>query len=114
MSAIDLIPILAPEFVGDPRLEAVIAMLTPQVSVEHCYFDQVLALMAAHTLSLADRGGSSSGPIVSESEGGLSRTYGGGSQGSGPNGSTGYGQEVDRLNRLCYGLSARTAWVDWA
>lgn len=109
MSAADLIPLLAPEYKDDPRLAASIALAITTVNPNHCYYDQVVALTAVHTLALADRGGSSSGPVVSESEGGLSRTYAGSKTGSGPNGSTSYGMEIDRLDRLCFGFSARTA-----
>lgn len=111
MAAIDLIPILAPEFVGNPNLSGAILMAETLVSVDHCYRDQVIALVAAHYLTIAGLGGAASGQVLSETEGGLSRTFAAASTSSGGMGKTSYGQEVERLNRLCYGLTARTAWL---
>ena len=116
MAAIDLIPLLAPAYVDDPRLQAAIDLVTPQVNPNHCYLDQVIALLAAHTLSLADRGAEFagvSGAIQSMSEGGLSISFGSSSSAAGSLDGTTYGSEVNRLNRLCYGMVARTAWVPW-
>ena len=115
MSAIDLIPILAPAYVNDARLPAAIEMAQTQVAAGHCYYDQVVALLAAHTLSVADRGAEFagvSGNVQSMSEGGLSISFGNSSDISGSLGSTTYGNEIDRLNRLCYGFTARTAWIE--
>lgn len=106
-----LIPILAPEFVDDDRMEGALLIAAKQVDLDHCYHDEVVVLLAAHLLAGADRGGTG-GAIKSESEGGLSRTFAdAGASGDGL-GLTSYGQEVSRLNRLCYGLTARTAWGD--
>lgn len=107
MAAADLIPVIAPELVGNAQLAAAIEMAGAQVSSSHCYRDVVIANMAAHILTVGGRGGSG-GAITSETEGGLSRSYGAAKTDG--LAATSYGQEVERLNRLCYGLSARTAW----
>lgn len=114
MAIEDLIPILAPAFVDDPRMPAAIALADTQVAPDHCYHDQVVVLTAAHFLTVADRGaeyGGVGGNVVSMSEGGLSLSFGNNGALAGSLGSTSYGTEIDRLNRLCYGMSARTAWI---
>ena len=107
MPAADLIPVIAPELEGNAQLSGAIEIASAQVAASHCYRDVVIANLAAHILTLAGRGGSG-GAVASESEGSLSRSF------SAPRtdgmAATSYGQEVERLNRLCYGLSARTAW----
>ena len=107
MPAADLIPVIAPELVGNANLPAAIIIASAQVSANHCYRDVVIANLAAHILTLAGRGGSG-GAVSSETEGSLSRSF----TAAKTDGlaTTSYGQEVERLNSLCYGLSARTAW----
>ena len=107
MAAIDLIPVIAPDLVLNDGLAAAIEMAGAQVAANHCYREVVIANMAAHILTIGARGGSG-GAITAESEGGLSRSYGAAKTDG--LAATSYGQEVERLNRLCYGLSARTAW----
>lgn len=113
MAIEDLIPILAPEFVNDSRMPAALTLAGTNVAVDHCYHDQVVVLMAAHILTMADRsadGNSQVGAATSLREGGLSVSFGD-SGVAGPLGTTGYGVEIDRLNKLCYGLGAMTAWT---
>ena len=107
MPAADLIPIIAPELAGNANLPGAVEIASAQVSASHCYRDVVIANLAAHILTLAGRGGSG-GAVASETEGSLSRSF----SVSRTDGlaATSYGQEVERLNSLCYGLSARTAW----
>jgi hypothetical protein len=107
MPPVDLIPVIAPELVGNAMLAGALTLATGQVSPGHCYRDQVIAYLAAHTLTLAARRGSG-GAITSEAEGALSRSYG--ATRTDGLAATAYGQEVARLNQLCYGLSARTGW----
>lgn len=110
MAAIDIIPIIAPELVGNANLSGAITMADGQVAADHCYRDSAIANLAAHILTLSKRGGSS-GAVTSKSEGSLSIGYG--SQAViGALGTTSYGQELTRLNRLCYGVSARTGWIN--
>lgn len=107
----DLIPIIAPELVGNCNLYGAIDMAEEQVAAGHCKRTQAVAYLAAHILTVAGRGGTG-GAVTSETEGSLSRGYGvaGGVVGMTRLDSTSYGNEVQRLNRLCYGLSARTGW----
>lgn len=108
MAAVDLIQIVAPELAGNANLNGAITMAEGQVAANHCQRESAVAYLAAHILTIAGRGGTG-GAVTSETEGSLSRSFG--STGSTDGlGSTSYGQEVQRLNRLCYGLSARTGW----
>ena len=106
MAAADLIPIIAPELVGNANLAGAIAMAGDQLAADHCRREQAVAYMAAHILTIATRGGTG-GAVTSETEGSLSRGFGT-AGGMTRLDSTAYGQEVARLNRICYGLSART------
>lgn len=119
-----LIALLAPAYAEDPRMPAAILLAEQEVDPNHCYHDRVVVLLAAHMLEMADRGatgggeegGAASGQVVkSMSEGGLSISYGsdfnaGSSSGTSLD-STTYGQEVLRLNQLCYGITAQTGWI---
>lgn len=106
MAAVDLIPLIAPELAGNVMLSDAIALAESEIAADHCRRDAAVANLAAHTLTIAARGGSA-GPVTSESEGSLSRSYGV-DVGSGALDSTSYGKELKRLNRICYGFSART------
>ena len=110
MAAIDLIPIIASELVGHANLAGAITMAEGQIAADHCFLDEVVAYTAAHILTVAGRSGSG-GAIASETEGSLSRSFAAGGDGAGL-GSTSYGLEVKRLNRLCYGFSARTGYSE--
>lgn len=99
--------VLAPAYVDDVRLELAIEIADAEVAANHCQRERVVVLLAAHMLAMADRAGSG-GAVASESEGGVSVSY------TAPAtddllASTAYGQEVIRLNRMCFGMSAMTA-----
>ena len=113
MAAIDLIPIIAPELAGHAGLAGAVTMAEGQIAADHCFLDQVVAYTAAHILTVAGRGGTG-GAVTSETEGGLSRSFGvaGGVVGATRLDSTAYGLEAQRLNRLCYGFSARTGYSE--
>ena len=110
MAAVDLIPVIAPELVGNANLAGAITLADGQIAADHCYRDAAVANLAAHILTLAKRGGSA-GAVTSKAEGSLSIGYGAQAV-MGALGTTAYGQELTRLNRLCYGLSARTGWIN--
>ena len=105
-----LVAILAPQFVDDPRMTYAMQIAGEEVSLSHCYRDRVVVLLAAHMLEMGDRAGAS-GSVASRSEGGLSISFNSGNS-SGLLADTSYGLEVQRLNLLCYGFSARTAWQE--
>ena len=109
-----LLAILAPSFAGDPRLPGALALAITRVAPGHCFRSQVIALLVAHMLQTADIAalGGGGGAITSMKEGGLSITYSD-SKDIGGTGftSTRYGQEIQRLNHLCYGMTATTGWV---
>jgi len=107
MAAADLIPIIAPELAGNTSLSDAITMVEGEVAAAHPYRDRVIANMAAHVLTLASRGGAG-GVVTGETEGSLSRSFGA-MDGATRLDSTAYGQEAMRLNRLAYGMTARTA-----
>lgn len=100
-----LAKVVAPEFACDDRFSAALTLAALEVSPTHCYRDKVVVLLAAHMLAMADRSALASGPVSSMSEGGLSISFAGGS-----NMPTPYGNEIRRLNRLCYGITAMTGW----
>lgn len=97
-----LLPILAPDFVGDPRIAGAIILAEEEVAPDHCFHDRVVILMAAHMLALADGGGTGSGQVTSKREGQLAITYGEGNS-SDPLDLTSYGREAKRLTLLCAG-----------
>ena len=109
MAAVDLIPVIAPELTDNPQLAGALVIAESRVAADHCQREQAVAYMAAHVLTIAGRGGAG-GAVASETEGSLSRSFSTGSGDTGGLGSTAYGQEVQRLNRICYGMSARTGW----
>ena len=97
-----LLPIIAPDFVGDPRIVGAVALAEGEVAADHCFRNRVLILMAAHMLALADGGGTGSGQITSKREGQLAITYGEGNS-SDPLDTTSYGREAKRLTLICAG-----------
>lgn len=101
-----IVSIVAPAFAADPRLAATVALVGPQVATDHCFHDQAVVLLAAHTLAIADDG-SAGGLATSMREGGLAVTFSA-ETGSGPLDSSSYGRELQRLNLLCYGFAAMT------
>lgn len=103
----EITAVYAPAFVDDSRMPIAIEIAGKQVATNHCFHDEVVVLLAAHMLEMGDRAGSG-GAVTSRSEGGLSISF---AAGSGLLGTTSYGQEVERLNHLCYGLTARTGWL---
>jgi hypothetical protein len=106
------VDVLAPQYSNDPRMDAAMQMAAKLVNPTHCYYDEVVVLLAAHMLSLGDRAGVG-GAVASKSEGELSISYHAPPSASegGLLGGTPYGQQVLNLNQLCYGMTARTAWM---
>lgn len=102
-----MVQVLAPAFAEDVRMELAIEVAGEEVAANHCYRARVVVLLAAHMLAMADRAGSG-GAVASESEGGVSVSYTA-ARSDDALASTSYGQEVLRLNRLCFGMSAMTA-----
>lgn len=103
MTAANLIPLLAPDFSNDPRLSIAIELAAGEVRDDHPYLDRVVALIAAHILTMANRRGSG-GAVTGASEGGLSMSFAPIGD-IGQLGSTAYGQEVHRLNLVAYGTA---------
>lgn len=109
MAAADLIPIIAPSLADNDNLSGAISMAEDMVAADHPYYDQVTAYLAAHILTLAANSSNAMGPVSSKSENNVSISYAVSSDADYLD-LTIYGKEVRRLNRLAYGLSARTAW----
>lgn len=104
------VSVLAPEYANDPRMPAAMLLASEEVSSSHCYRERVVVLLAAHMLSMGDRAGVG-GAVASKREGDLSVAFSQPIIGDrGLLADTGYGQEVQRLNRLCYGMTAMTGW----
>ncbi len=104
----ELLPVLAPAYVGSASIAAAVELAELEVAADHCYCDQVVVLMAAHKLTLG-ASGAQTDRVKSKTEGDVSITYetSGESVGAGLAG-TGYGREALRLTQLCYGFSAMT------
>lgn len=120
-----LVDLLAPAYKDDTRWPEALLLAADEVSPDHCYRDRVIVLLAAHMLEIADKGvsagsgmgsGSTTQQVQTKKEGDISVTYfenkqqADTSDSSGALGQTAYGAEVLRLNRLCFGMTARTAW----
>ena len=75
------------------------------------------ALYAAHLLSLSTRSGQGGaaalGPVTSEKEGDLQRSYGGLKGGDTILGSTTYGQQYLDLTKVCSGAAIMTRVTPW-
>ena len=106
----ELIAIIAPELVGNANLAAAIAYAETVIPADHCRRDAAVANMAAHMLTLGIRGGGISGAVSSVKEGDLAVSYGASSSTDALS-QTSYGMELSRLNRICYGFTARTGWM---
>lgn len=105
----EILEAIAPELKGDENLIAHVNLADQETGkVFGDSRDHAVALLAAHTLTLSKRGGSG-GPVTGESEGSLSRSYGG-IQGASQLDSTSYGMELNRLRRS-HIFAARTVRV---
>ena len=109
MTPLEAMEVIAPDLAASPQAAAAIALASTQVNATHCYYDAVVANLAAHMLAMAVRQGST-GAVTSKREGDLAISFAAPSVALSDLQATSYGQEVDRLNRLCYGLSARFAF----
>jgi len=115
MEAQDILAAIAPELANDPNNAAHINLADGQTgAVFGDQRDYAVALLAAHTLTIANRGksvGGIAGNVSSLKEGQLSVGFAGGAEVvSGSLGSTSYGEELLRLRRQ-YVMGARTRAV---
>jgi len=112
VSASALFDSLAPHLANDPNKNTHLALAAQNINP--CFYGNntayVTALLAAHTLTLSNRAGSSagaSGNITSIKEGDLAISYGGtasGGSGGGYNTTT-YGQQLEDLRKSSSGPS---------
>jgi mevalonate kinase len=103
MSAADLLLVIAPEF-DNIDTSGALAIAEIQVGVNLCGDTRPLlvAYLAAHILTIAQRASGSGGDITSITEGHASITYSSGSAKITTGLSrTNYGQEFDRLSKGC-------------
>lgn len=98
-TVIENIALISPDFSSLNNLQDYIDLAETLVSEKVCQRTLAVAFMTAHLIELANRGGSVSGAITSESEGALSRSYG--TAGGFLLSSTPYGLEYLRLLRSC-------------
>lgn len=115
MEAWNILDAIAPEFANNPLKDIHLELAEGQTgTVFGAQRDHAVALLAAHTLTLANRGksvGGVAGAVSSLSEGQLSVGFSGSSDaGKGSLGSTSYGEELLRLRRQ-YVMGARTRAV---
>ena len=117
MTPLEYFRLLAPEFasVADATVNSWLTMAGNLIAVgcldaERAAMAQ--ALYAAHLLSLTTRSGQGGaaalGPVTSEREGDLSRTYATIKGGDTLLGSTSYGQQYIDLTRPCFGVNIMT------
>lgn len=78
MTPLQIVEARAPEFEGEARLTDLLVLAETRVASDWgAVRGQVLALLVLHWLTLETRsGGGAPGPVISESEGQLSRSYG--------------------------------------
>lgn len=113
MTALETLLALAPCYTASERITGLISMAEAETSqtAYGAFRAKAVALLALHWLALSARGkGAAAGPITSEAEGDLSRSYA--APAATPGGadslaSTSWGQELQRLRRGCF-LGHRT------
>ena len=97
----DIFDMYAPQYTDDSRKTLAITLAKDEI--KQCVFgdnyNKAVALLAAHELTVADRGGDP-GAIAAKREGQLSISYFTAS-GSGPLSFTSYGQQLQRLRDQC-------------
>ena len=117
MTELDYFRLLAPEFssVTDTTVNqwmSVAGNLTETGCLDTERAAMARALYAAHMLSLTTRSGQGGaaalGPVTSEEEGDLQRSYGGLKGGDTDMGQTSYGQQYLDITRACFGAAIMT------
>lgn len=111
MTAETTLDAIAPELASAPNKSAHLDLAEAQTSAT-AYGDSreyAVALLAAHSLTIASRNGASGGAVSSLQEGNLSISYSD-AQGSIGLSATSYGVELQRLRRQ-YIMTARTRLV---
>lgn len=110
MTPAQVFAVIAPQYGTDPRAVWAMELAVEQIPLDHCFYGSAVANLAAHMMAVGDRAGVG-GAVTGRSEGALSISFSS-EVASGLLGGTAYGQELMRLNRLCYGITARTGWID--
>jgi len=117
MTALEYFRLLAPEFasVADATVNQWLSVAGNLVNVGCLDAERAamaLALYAAHMLSLSTRSGQGGaaalGPVTSEKEGDLQRSYGGLKGGDTYLGQTSYGQQYLDVTAACFGSAIMT------
>ena len=117
MTPLEYFRLLAPEFasVADATVNSWLTMAGNLIAVGCLDAERAAmarALYAAHLLSLSTRSGqcgaAAMGPVTSEKEGDLQRSYGGLKGGDTILGSTTYGQQYIDVTRPCFGVNIMT------
>lgn len=117
MTELEYFRLLAPEFssVDDATVNRWLSVAGNLVNVGCLDAERAAmarALYAAHMLSLSTRSGQGGaaalGPVTSEKEGDLQRSYGGLKGGDTYLGSTSYGQQYLDVTKACFGAAIMT------
>jgi hypothetical protein len=99
LTIIDIIVLRNPALTGDSRLDDMIELA--ETRIKECTFgnnyNEAVALYVLHMYEVSDRGGSG-GPVTSEKEGQLSRSFGATASNASLD-STSWGQELKALIR---------------
>lgn len=106
MTVVEILRLIAKEFgdIAQQELDDVIALADMQISKTLCGDNRntLVAYLAAHILTIANRAGGATGDIASISEGHKSITYSNSTADVRTSLSkTSYGQEFDRLSKAC-------------
>lgn len=117
MTELEYFRLLAPEFasVDDATVQQWLSVAGNLANTEGLDSERVAmarALYAAHMLSLSTRSGQGGaaalGPVTSEKEGDLQRSYGGLKGGDTYMGQTSYGQQYLDITKACFGAAIMT------
>ena len=99
MTITEIVVLRNPALSGDSRLTSMIELA--ETRLQECTFgdnyNEAVALYVLHMYEVSDRSGSG-GPITSEKEGQLSRSFGA-TASSGALGDTSWGRELERLTK---------------
>lgn len=113
MTPLQIVEARAPEFEGAPRIADLLALAeqqTAQSAAWGAHRNTAVALLVLHMLTLQDRAqGGAPGPVTSETEGQVSRTYGWSGK-YGHLASTNWGLELQALRKACF-IGARNGML---
>jgi hypothetical protein len=113
MTPLQIVEARAPEYEGHPRIETLLQLAEAQTANTTAWGGQrntAVALLVLHWLAMQERGvGGAPGPVTSESEGSVSRSYGWSGK-YGALSTTSWGLELQALRKQCF-IGARNGML---